>query len=223
MGYAEAMLVTDLQMHNLDVIKRIIDKDKQKQMNNNDPMNWIDREQERRDEEQTKGYFNIVEGKQEFVLLSHCAPLKQVFDPSTKKYRAAQEGDTNISFKGVCWVLQDGIIKQAKLPYSIVKEIRGYQQNPDWEFKLPFPHSFTLNAKGAGTKEVEYSIQASPKKIEIAKEIIEELSKKPTPEDIVEKIKNGKNEPKKESGGLVSKENSVEYPKEPINPDDIPF
>lgn len=175
-----------------------------------DNMNWVDQHEKETEENRAKGYFNIVEGKQEFVLLSHCAPLAQVFDPATKKYRAAEEGDKAVSIKGVCWVLQDGDIKQAKLPYTIVKQIRDYQQNPEWEFTLPFPHTFTLTAKGAGTKEVEYSLNASPKKVEIPVEILEELAKKPTPEEIVEKVKG-------------SAPNDRPLPDEELDPSSIPF
>jgi len=152
-----------------------------------DPFGWVgEREKELEDK---SGYFKIVEGKQTFVLLSHCAPLAQVFDPATKKYRIAQEGDKNVSIKGICWVLQDGIIKQAALPYTIVKSLRSLQQDPEWDFHLPFKHPLTLTAIGAGTKEVEYTLTPSPKQVDIEKAILEELKKKPSPEDIVERKK----------------------------------
>lgn len=189
-----------------------------------DEWGWIDNQEKKRDEERSKEYFNIVEGANRFVLLSHTAPLAQVW--AGNKYRPAEEGDDpkTISIKGVCWVYQEGQVKQAKLPYKIVKEIRALQQNPDWEFKLPFPHVFTLTAVGAGESTVKYSINASPKQVPIPPEILEELKKKPTPEEMVEIIK----------GGKVSQGNTTEdtrevpppapdYPSEDINPEDIPF
>lgn len=157
-----------------------------------DDWDWVDNEESRQKEERSKDYFNIEEGAQQFVLLTHCAPFPQVWDNATKKYRPAVEGDKNISMRGVCWVLQDGNIKEAKLPYSIVKQIRSLSQNPDWEFKVPFPHTLTLTAEGAGTKEVKYSLTPSPKQIEISAEVLAELAKKPTPEERVERIKEGK-------------------------------
>lgn len=184
-------------------------------------MNWIDEREEQIEESRADGYFNIVEGKQEFVLLTHCAPLAQVWDNTTKKYRVAQEGDQNVSVKGLCWVMQDGLIKQAKLPYSVVKDIRSYQQNPEWEFTLPFPHTFTLSAKNAKTKEVEYSLNASPKKVEIPTAILEELAKKPSPENVIERIKEGKTQTPKSTSTMTSEK--VPYPTEEINPNDIPF
>lgn len=179
-----------------------------------DSFDWVDQQEEKIKEERSKDYFNIEEGKQQFVLLSHFAPLPQVYDPATKKYRTAEEGDKNVSLKGVCWVLQDGNIKQAKMPYIVVKAVRALRDDPEWEFSFPFPHQLTLNAEGAGTKEVKYSLTPSPKKFEIPKAVLDELAKKKTPEEMVEIIKG--NNKKTES-------KEVKYPEEDINPEDIPF
>lgn len=176
-------------------------------------MNWIDEQEEKNQSERSKDYFNITEGKQQFILLSHCAPLAQVWDG--KKYRIAEEGDTNISMKGLCWVYQDGVIKSAKLPYTVVKHIRAIQQDPEWDFKLPFLHAFTLTAKGAGTKEVEYSLNASPKQTELPQSVLDELAKKPTPEELVEKIKG------KVSQGNTEVDKGYDYPAE--EPIESPF
>lgn len=188
---------------------------------------WVDKEEERMQDERSKDYFNIVEGKQQFVLLSHCAPLVQVWDNAAKKYRVAEEGDRNTSIKGVCWVWQDGVIKQAKLPYTVVKQIRAISQDPDWAFEVPFKHPFTLTAKNAGTKEVEYTLNASPKQIEIPQAVLDELAKKPTPEGIVERIKGGStrevSQGKTDYGNPSDEtDNGFQYPDEDINPEDIP-
>lgn len=187
-------------------------------MNNN--FNWVDEQEKKINEERSKEYFQIAEGPNKFILLSHCAPLAQVFDPSTKKYRIAVEGDSGVSIKGVCWILQEDGLKQAKLPYVVVKQLRSLQQEADWEFTIPFPHALTLNAKGAGTKEVEYTLTPSPKKSEIPASVLAELSKKPTPEEIVEKIKN------KAVPATPSSEDTREYPEpasEGLNPEDTPW
>ncbi len=180
-------------------------------------MEWVDEREKQIEEDREKGYFNIKEGDNRFVLLSNVAPLAQVFDPATKKYRAATEGDTGISIKGVCWVGQEGLVKQAKLPYKVVQAIRGLSQNKDWDFVLPFPHVLTLNAVNAGTKEVKYTLTPSPKTVEIPAAMLTELGKKPKPEDIVEKIKSGKK----------TEEDTREAPPADtppeIDPNDIPF
>lgn len=182
-----------------------------------DGFDWVDKQEEKKKEERSKEYFNIVEGKQQFQLLSHCAPYPQVYENG--KYRPAVEGDTNVTIRGICWVLQDGIIKSAKLPYTIVKAIRALAEDKEWDFKIPFTHPLTLNAEGAGTKEVKYSLTPSPRTVAIPAEILTELAKKPKPEELVEKIKN------KASGNTIedTREAPIEYPSEEINPEDIPF
>lgn len=178
-----------------------------------DSWDWVEKEETRKKEARSNDYFDIEEGANRFVLLSHFAPLAQVYEGG--KYRAAVEGDdpSKISTKGVCWIYQDGHIKEAKMPYVVVKAVRALRDDPDWEFKFPFPHTLTLNAEGAGTKEVKYSLTASPKLAEIPADVLAELAKKPTPEARVERIKGG---PKEEKKGF-------EYPEEEINPEDIPF
>lgn len=177
-------------------------------------MSWIDAREAEHKETQGKDYFDMVEGENRFQLLSHCAPLPLKWTGT--KYEPAEEGDTNISIKGVCWVLQDETIKLAKLPYTVVKAIRSLQNDPDYAFEeFPMPRVIKVNAKGAGTKEVEYSVIPSPKEIKVSKEILAELAKKPTPEEMVDKMK-----------GKVSQRNDVvkvDYPAEDINPDDIPW
>ncbi len=184
-------------------------------MNNQDEWSWVGNEEARKKEERSKDYFNIVEGKQQFVLLSHFARYAEAFEGG--KYRPAVEGDTNISMRGVCWVLQDGVIKSAKMPYTIVKIVRELRDNPEWEFELPFPHVCQLSAVGAGTKEVKYSLTPSPRVYEIPADIIKELEKKPAPEEIVEKMRGNTVQLKAEES------DGFEYPTDEINPEDIPF
>jgi len=179
---------------------------------------WVDKQEKKVQEERSKDYFNIVEGDNRFILLSHFAPLAQVYNPTTGKYRPAEEGDKGASIKGVCWVLQDETIKQAKLPYVIVKQIRALSTDTEWEFKIPFPHTLNLSAKGAGTKEVEYSLTPSPRKVEIPQSILDELAKKKTPEEIVDIIKG-----KVSQGNTTEETKPSEYPDEEIGPEDIPF
>jgi hypothetical protein len=167
---------------------------------------------------ETGGYFKIVEGANKFVLLTHLAPLAQVYENG--KYRAAVEGDVNQSIKGVGWVLQKVEdkyeIKEAKLPYTIVKAIKGIAQDPEWEFELPFLNPLTLNAVGAGTKEVKYTLTPSPKKFEMPEGILEDLATRKTPEEMVEGLK----------GVTVAPDATPAKAPDvgpDINPEDIPF
>ena len=172
-------------------------------------MAWIDEAEKQKDEEYANGYFSIAEGDNRIQLLTHCAPLAQKWTGT--KYEPAQEGDTNVSIKGVCWVLHEGAIKQAKLPYTVVKAIRALQQDPDYQFsEFPMPRMVNIKAKGAKTKEVEYSLIPGPKEVEVSVEVLAELAKKKTPEEIVELIK-----------GKVVPSNPTDV--DTIDPKDIPF
>lgn len=173
-------------------------------------MNWVDEQEKVNQEKSSEGYFDIVEGDNRIQLLSYLQPLPQVWDNTEKKYRPAEEGDKNVSIKGVGWVLQDGKIKQAKLPYTVVKAVRELMEDPDYAFtEFPMPRFINVKAKNAGTKEVEYTVIPSPKEVPVSAEILAELAKKPTPEEIVEKIR--------------GKVKQVEPAQQEINPDDVPF
>ncbi len=173
-----------------------------------DAMDWVDKKTEEIEKAREEGYFNIEEGDNRVQLLTHCAPLAQVW--TGKKYEVAKEGEKNASIKGVCWVLQDELIKQAKLPYTVVKAIRDLQQDQDYAFEeFPMPRFINIKAKGAGTKEVEYTVMPAPKETPVSKEVLTELAKKMTPEEIVEKIK-----------GKDAEKTDVQYPDAP---EGIPF
>jgi hypothetical protein len=172
-----------------------------------DKMSWVDETEKSMSEERSKEYFNIVEGDNRFQVLTHCVPMAQRW--TGKKYEPAEIGEEGASIKGVCWVLQDDILKLAKLPYTVVKSIRAFQNDEETSFDaFPMPYAINVKAKGAGTKEVEYTVIPSRKETEVTKEVLDELAKKPSPEDMVEKIKGKKAET---------------AAKDDINPDDIPF
>lgn len=175
-------------------------------------MNWVDEQQKKIDESKNDGYFNIVEGDNRIQLLTHAAPLPLHW--TGKSYEPASEGEQNVSIKGVCWVLHDSKIKQAKLPYTVVKAVRELMEDPDYAFdSFPMPRLINIKAKNAGTKEVEYTVIPAPKETDVSKEVLDELAKKATPEEIIEKIK----------GNTVAQNNPVDYPEEEIDPSQIPF
>ena len=159
-------------------------------------MGWISETEKENEENFNSKFFKIQEGPNKFQMLTACAPLYQVWNGS--KYEIAEKGAKNVSVKGVCYVLQEGTIKEATLPYSVVKQIKAYLDDPEWGFEeFPFEHSITLNAKGAGTKEVEYNVTLSPNKTVVSSEVLTELAEKKTPEAIVE-AKKAKVSPAKE-------------------------
>lgn len=178
-----------------------------------DKMNWVDSQEKKISEDKSKDYFNIVEGDNRIQLLSHCAPLLQRWNASTQKYEVGNEGEPNTSVKGVCWILQDGLIKSAKLPWTVVRSVRELMQDPDYAFtEFPMPRLINIKAKNAGTKEVEYTVIPSPKEVELSAEVSLKLSEKPAPEEIVERIK----------GKVPTKPEGFDYPEEIPN-SEIPF
>lgn len=174
-------------------------------------MDWVKDIEDKRSEESAEGYFKIEEGDNRIQLLTHLAQLPLVWDGT--KYRPAVEGDKNLSIKGVGWILQEGKIKEANLPYTVVKAIKELMEDPDYAFEsFPMPRLINIKAKGAGTKEVTYTVIPSPKETEVASEILKELKSKISPEEIVER-KKGKSE--------VSHV-KTDYP-EDVAKEDIPF
>lgn len=93
-------------------------------------------------------YYKYKEGDNRFRLMSICLPHQSEF-----------QGRPN--FKWLCYVLdrRDGKIKVHFMPHKIYKAIEALQINPDYAFQeVPMPYDVTVCAKGAGTKEVEYSL-----------------------------------------------------------------
>lgn len=177
-------------------------------MNN---MEWVDQKEAEIKKASAEGYFDIVEGDNRIQLLTHCAAYPVKWTGS--KYEPAQEGDTGVSIKGVCLVLHDGKIKDASLPYTVVKAVRELMQDPDYAFvEFPMPRLINIKAKNAGTKEVEYTVIPSPRETPVSAEILKELAQKPTPEEMVEKKK-----------GKVASGNLEKPQTEELNPENIPF
>lgn len=192
-------------------------------MNN---MEWIDQQEKNIQEDKSKDYFNFKEGDNRIVLLTHCAPFAQKWTGST--YIPAEMNDEGISVKGVCWVLQDGVVKHAKLPYTIVKQIRELMKDEDYAFEeFPMNRGLNLKAVNAGTKEVEYSVIPSPKEYMVSQDVLEELAKKPSPEEMIEKIKAKYQKPpqshEEEVARGYSAEDLVNAPVDELDPESIPF
>lgn len=93
-------------------------------------------------------YYKYKEGDNRFRLMSLCLP-----------HSGEYQGRPN--FKWLCYVLdrRDGKVKTHFMPHKIYKAIEALQVNPDYTFEeVPMPYDVTVHAKGAGTKEVEYSL-----------------------------------------------------------------
>ncbi len=93
-------------------------------------------------------YLKLKEGPNRFRLMSECVP-----------HESSYQGKRN--FKWLCYVLDrvDGKVKPYFMPHTVYKQIEALQLNDDYAFAdVPMPYDLTVNAKNAGTKEVEYTI-----------------------------------------------------------------
>jgi len=69
-------------------------------------------------------------------------------------------------------------VKVADLPYKIGTTIAELEHDEDYAFtSFPMPYNIKVKAKGAGTKEVEYTVVASPNRTEVPPDILLKLAK----------------------------------------------
>lgn len=113
-------------------------------------------------------YLKLKEGNNPLRLMSECIP-----------HQGEYQGKKN--FKWLCWVLDrvDGVIKPFFMPHSIYTDIEGFQLNPEYAFtEVPMPYDITITAKGAGTKEVKYTVTPARSNTSLTAEEIKEFSEK---------------------------------------------
>jgi len=176
-------------------------------------------------QEATNEWFKITEGENRIRILSDGEMIFEHFKRGVcigkeNGCEACADGEKP-SMRVLFWILdyKDGKVKLAKLPYSIFKMIAGYQKNPEYAFDtVPMPYDFTITAKNAGTKEVEYGLIPARKETPVEKEVIEKLSKEKMPNEIVKAMKD-----KALKGAGKKPIEKVEYPTEESDVEAIPF
>ena len=103
------------------------------------------------------GYLRLKEGGNRMRIVSE-------FIPHPGEY----QGRRNFKWLGYVIDRADGAIKPFFMPHSISKMIANLQRSDDWGFEsVPMPYDITIQAKGAGTIEVEYTVIPSPKQTPI--------------------------------------------------------
>lgn len=105
-------------------------------------------------------FYKLKEGDNRFRLVSECLP-----------HRGTYKGEPN--FKWLCYVLDRryGKVKAFFMAHTIYKQLEALQQNPDYAFEdVPMPYDVTVQAKGAGTKEVEYTLIPARKETQLTVE-----------------------------------------------------
>lgn len=88
------------------------------------------------------------EGDNRIRLVSECLP-----HPGNYNGKA--------TFKWLCQILDkaSGLVLPYFMPSSVYDQIEALQTNPEYAFEeVPMPYEVTLNAKGAGSKDVVYTV-----------------------------------------------------------------
>lgn len=163
--------------------------------------------------------FKLDEGNNKIRILSGAWPLASHF--RGKKVKSAtcygekkgcpfhgnnpktEEPYSKPNFKWVLWIIDrfSGQVKLAFLPHTIMKVVGALQVSEEYSFNdLPMPYDITIVAKGAGTKEVEYSVLPSPKHIELTQSEKEDFESKKEVSEIVEKMKYKQKKANQEEG-----------------------
>ena len=128
----------------------------------------------------------------------------------------------NRTFKMLCYVLdrRDAIIKPYFMPYSIAKQVAELQADPDWRFdEVPMPYDLNLRAKNAGTKEVQYTLIGSPRRIELTEEEQTALNDRVPIEEFQKKLLEKQGDDIRVNSG----EDTTQATEDPIPVDEIPF
>jgi hypothetical protein len=106
------------------------------------------------------GFYKYKEGDNRIRLMSECLAFRSEF-----------KGQPN--FKWLCYVLdrRSGKVLAHMMPHKIYKAIEALQTNADYAFsEVPMPYDVTVHAKGAGTKEVEYTVMPARKETALTQE-----------------------------------------------------
>lgn len=187
------------------------------------------------------GWVKLKEGDNRFRVLTEPEMMFEDFKLGICYTDCGYEGNA----KFLMFVLDrnDNKIKLWKAPYTVGTTIAGYEADSEYAFDgYPMPYDIKINAKGAGTKEVKYTVTPGRAETPVEGDILDELGKKTPVADIISKLKEKKKQEHIDSGFFQEQQDrraklaadieaakaggstgGVEYPTEDINPDDIPF
>ena len=178
-------------------------------------------------------WYKFKEGKNRIRLLTAFIPFASHYKAGAclgkadcPICKADKEGKTPPSVKYLCYVLDyddNATIKLAQLPWNVSKSIQDLQADPEYAFEeVPMPYGITINATGAGKKEVVYSVIPSAKREPLSPEIMEKIASLKAPEEVKEAMKNKK----MRELGLMPDKKTAPMPtadQDEISPEDIGF
>jgi len=124
-------------------------------------------------------YFKVKEGANKLRLLSPAIGFASTYNGKP-------------TFRFVAWIIDraDNQIKLYFMPQTILNAIGGLQMSDDFGFdEVPMPYDITIVAKGAGTKEVEYTVVGARNNTPLTEEEQGEFNNKPSVDEVVEKLR----------------------------------
>lgn len=95
-------------------------------------------------------FFKVKDGANRIRIVSDALPHPGEF-----------KGKRN--FKWLVYVIDraDGVVKPYFMPHRIFKTLEDFQSDEEYTFEnMPMPYDIVINAKGAGTIDVEYTVIA---------------------------------------------------------------
>jgi len=185
------------------------------------------------------GWFKFVEGGNLFRVISEPEMIFEKHNTGICYTDCGYEGSPKL----MCYVLdrKDGKVKIAKLPYTVGTTIVSFESNEDYAFEgFPMPYDIRVNAVGAGTKEVEYTVVPRPVREPVENKVLDELNAKKPMLEVITKMKEAKKAEHMADGSFQAEQerraklkdelsekrgtpDSVAYPTDDISPEDIPF
>jgi len=191
----------------------------------------------------SSGWFKMKEGNNQFRILTEPEVMFENFGRGICYHECGFEGNP----KYLARILDraDNKVKLYKIPFTIFETVAGFEKDEELEFSsFPMPYDVKVKAVGAGTKEVKYTVMPSLKRVPIDEAVETELSKQKTIKEVIALMQEKNIEKHKADGswqkeqtrlkemreGLkkdlengVKSEDTIEYPEEEINAEDIPF
>lgn len=189
----------------------------------------------------SSGWFKMKEGTNQFRILTEPEVMFENFGKGICYHQCGFEGNP----KYLARILDraDNKVKLYKIPFTIFETIAGFEKDEELEFSgFPMPYDVKVKAVGAGSKEVKYTVMPSLKRVDIDDSTKNFLDKQKSIKEVIEAMQEKNIEKHKadgtwqkeqdrlaqlaedlKKGGTAKPEDTIEYPTEEIDPEDIPF
>ncbi len=142
-------------------------------------------------------FYTIKEGANKLRILSDFEKVETLWEGQKYKGHVVEgyqpSGEEKIRTQGWAWAIIRGAegdeLKIVQLSKTILGQLTSLKNDPEYTFdEFPTPYDVTITAKGAGTKEVEYTTTASRKNTEVTEAEMEQLNKKKPIQAIIQAI-----------------------------------